>query len=803
MMMDRENVFTINNETLLNEYFESERAKIYCEKENIKSIYFFRTLEIYIELIKNNSEYTWVDLVSAFKDMILFNNNLDFCINTKIYNEFSRYRNHFGLLFTKTTDENYLVKFDYTKFDNYTISMLKKTTDLNLKQGNPVIADNFLVENFGFEYYTSIEQKIAVDYNLNLRNGKSLLVVLPTGKGKSLVFKTPLFFEAGLSILIVPTVSLAIDQNLKLDKLANISNNVYYSGLESKEKKEIISNLKNDKLDILVISPEGLLGKNIKNLIIDLAKRKLISRFIFDEAHLIVDWGNFFRVEYQLIADFWKKLKKDYDPNIKTLFLTATIDDFQVDKIRSNFNLEDDLIQIRADNFRRELNFYIHRSKDKNNKANDLIAKALILAKPMIIYLDRLDEIDRIYDKLIEIGYSENSLKKFTSRTKQRLELINNWKEDKIDIIIASSAFGIGVDKPNIRTIIQGYIPENISRLYQEAGRAGRDRFSAVSYLSYNSNQDFKIANFFVEKVISAENALVRWKSMFSSINKIKGIYFIDCNTVPTHLKYTSEKNRSWNIHLILKLKETDRIEIIDFNQNYILEMKIKDPKLLNKNINVDYFENILENDRHNFRNGYSMIKKYLKKENCLSEYVNEINTFYPADNCLSCDYCRENDISVFFRKQANINIVDSKKHNSNTIDSFSTVFQLKGYYFKKILEKKEIERVIDSEIDCIISSDVGKNFLKLKNSSLKKVTLIDFLEFDKYPTVYFNCFKKIGIIITKQNDYKIVKKIINQNLKPIIIVEKNYYVPEESRYARDLFNSFDPISMLEKEDLC
>lgn len=453
--------------------------------------------------------------------------------------------------------------------------------------------DAILAKHTGFSAYKSFEQKVAVHTALNLPNGHTLLISLPTGGGKSLVTQLLASSSDGLTVVIVPTVALALDQyHAARHNLTDGAEIYCYRGEQSEvERSTIIKALKEKKARILFTSPEAILKNPELHRILDGAtKSHYLANVVVDEAHVVPDWGVFFRPDFQIFSILLKKWKRESEEYIRTFLLSATLSDDVVDTLFALFGTDGKNAQVRCDALRQEPRFYFHSAKSRKEQDDKTIEAIKLLPKPMVVYVLEPREAKDLQKKLRHIGYKNIPI--FTGETKEadRDTVLTGWKNHDFDVVIATSAFGIGVDKPDVRTIIHACCPENLSRFYQEVGRGGRDRLPSLSlfipYQSrYDSEGDVRRALGLVNKrVLTVERAVIRWKGMLS--NPAAMIDADECvlNTSATpstmtdeEAEYAGNRNVAWNVNLLLFLHRTGFIDLLD--ANYVFDKKTNPPK--------------------------------------------------------------------------------------------------------------------------------------------------------------------------------------------------------------------------------
>ena len=444
-----------------------------------------------------------------------------------------------------------------------------------------------------FKTYKNFEQKIAVHSALNLPQGDTLLISLPTGGGKSLVTQLLASSSPGLTIVIVPTVALALDQFYAAKSNLIQNDGIYcYRGEQSDDERvAIIKALKGRNARILFTSPEAILkNQELYRLLDKAAEDQYLANIVVDEAHVVPDWGVFFRPDFQIFSIVLKKWKRKSENKVRTYLLSATLSDDVVDTLFSLFGTEGHNVQVRCDALRQEPRFYFQSVKSLKEQDDKTLEAIKLLPKPMVVYVLEPREAKDLQQKLRKEGYL--NIPTFTGETKEneRDVVLNGWKKHDYDIVIATSAFGIGVDKPDVRTIIHACCPENLSRFYQEVGRGGRDRLPSLSlfmpYQSrYDSDGDVRRALGLVNKrVLTVERSVIRWNGMISNPAAIIDAdeCVLDTSSTPPSMndeeaEYAGNRNVAWNINLLLFLYRTGFIDLLD--ANFVINKNVRPHK--------------------------------------------------------------------------------------------------------------------------------------------------------------------------------------------------------------------------------
>ncbi|MBL7792669.1 MAG: RecQ family ATP-dependent DNA helicase [Saprospiraceae bacterium] len=348
-----------------------------------------------------------------------------------------------------------------------------------------------LKQFFGFEGYRTYEgeplQEKAVRAAVQHR---SLLAIFPTGGGKSITFQVPALMNGqsmkALTVVISPLQSLMKDQVDNLER-AGITEAVTINGLlDPIERAKSLERVADGSAALLYISPESLRSKTIERLLLG----RKIARFVIDEAHCFSAWGQDFRVDYLYIADFIKNLqeKKNLADPIPVSCFTATAKQKVIEDIRAYFweklNLELEVFQASA--ARSNLHYKVFEKEGDEDKYNAL--RNLIDDKncPTIVYVSRTRKATELSERLRADGFNARAFHGKMEAT-EKIENQNAFIAGDVQIMVATSAFGMGVDKKDVGLVIHFDISDSLENYVQEAGRAGRDeKIEAECYVLYN-----------------------------------------------------------------------------------------------------------------------------------------------------------------------------------------------------------------------------------------------------------------------------------------------------------------------------
>jgi ATP-dependent DNA helicase RecQ len=351
---------------------------------------------------------------------------------------------------------------------------------------------HILSKYWGFSKFRPLQEDIIQ----SVLDGKDTLALMPTGGGKSLCFQVPALLKPGICIVVSPLIALMKDQveNLKDKGIKAIA---IISGMGKREVDIALDNCIYGDIKFLYLSPERLLSELVRVRL----RHMQVNLIAIDEAHCISQWGYDFRPSYLHLAEL-----REIHPNVPILALTATATERVAADIQLKLNFQH--AQIFRKSFeRKNLSYLVY---NEENKLRKLFSIAKNVKGTGIIYVRNRRETQEVARQLTMQGISADFYHAGLD-TPLRMKKQTAWKNSEVKVIVATNAFGMGIDKSDVRFVVHLDLPESLEAYYQEAGRGGRDEKKAYAVLLFNNSDVFQLKN--------------RFEQQYPSIEEIKQIY--------------------------------------------------------------------------------------------------------------------------------------------------------------------------------------------------------------------------------------------------------------------------------------
>lgn len=787
--------------------------------DNVNTAVADRMINAYQRFMSNQTFEKQIEFECSLRNFLLF---LKTSVTIKGYNLLTP--NRFGLKVNYSNDSiyanfelpNYVNEtFVRTTFDNQQVQ--KVADDTAIKAVNPYI---YKLTKQKFRTFKSIEQQLAVMGALRVPAGYTAMVAMSTGGGKSLITQTVSYqYDNSLTIIIVPTISLMLDQQRNASSIIKPDNKeeimYYHSGCNV---DELISALDENLVRMLFISPEALI-KNIRiqDSILKANSKGYLKNLVIDEAHIIIEWGASFRVDFQCLDSFKRLLGKD-NPSLRTYLLSATFSKKVVDNLKMFYGDDDRWIEIRLDALRKEPRFDIIKCNsytEKHDRIKELVCK---LPRPMIIYVNSPDDAEKVQHELAKVGFDNTRI--FTGKTKSidRERIINEWISDKFDLMIATCAFGVGVDKKDVRTVIHSYIPSSADQYYQECGRGGRDGLPCLSVMLY-TDDDIKATMSMTQKVLTVEKLCGRW---FSMLNNRKTNIRLDSIVIDTSVKpnysdtdsfYVDVNNAdiTWNVYVILLLRRARMIEITDVkysDDRYIFNIRLIDKRIrFDCEQTIEIFNSIRDDESKSI---YMEIKELTSKlrrvgKSCWSSMFNDIYLL-TEEYCAGCN--NHNDIRS---ERGNHFPLKKPIFYPVSIPEGKLCDVMTGTKEMLIICEEDSYEIIQNLLigaDIIIIPDESELAFRLLNSKIIKPTqyCMGYSEFFDLSRMNSYYYLSGNIVFYIGDDQELAERVLNishdKEYNRVYVVNSDFYIAKRNKNISELVNGACKYDYIIKKEL-
>jgi ATP-dependent DNA helicase RecQ len=453
-----------------------------------------------------------------------------------------------------------------------------------------VPGDPFLTDVLGptFTSYTSPGQRQAIRTVLASQDSATIVVNLPTGTGKSAVAIAPALLQSatgGVSVIVVPTTSLALDQERAVkEHLASSkpdrdhpSRFAYFGGQAETERAEIRSAIREGTQRLLFVSPESLLTSLAPSLYAAAAAGHM-RNFVIDEAHLVTSWGVEFRPEFQALSGFRRDLLRvtsaTRQSGFRTIVMSATITEDALDTLVALFGEPGPVEYVASVFVRPEPEYWLHACESGTERLDLVVEAGRHFPRPAVIYVSRPEDASRVAGRLRADGNLRVAEVTGGTSTEQRRRVIEQWRGDSfapelaarvsdVDVVVGTSAFGLGVDQSDVRSVLHACVPESIDRYYQEVGRGGRDGLASAAVVLHTPNDLVTARRLSSTRLIGVELGLERWSAMLHSAESLGGNrYRVSLETQRSAIVRDSRENEAWNLRTLSLMMRAGLIRV-------------------------------------------------------------------------------------------------------------------------------------------------------------------------------------------------------------------------------------------------
>lgn len=435
--------------------------------------------------------------------------------------------------------------------------------------------DPFMAKATTLNAYLSRGQREALRAMFQLPAGMTLLANLPTGSGKSLLGQAAALVHGGLgkiTLVIVPTVALAMDQARRMEAMLRSLEPgwegtplAYHGGVGQEDRHRIRRAIEDGSQRILFASPESVTG-SLRRPIEAAANSGYIRTIVIDEAHLVSSWGDAFRPAFQLLPAMVRTLRQLNTAHpIRAVLASATLTANTVEVLQTLFGPPSDTYMVAGVHLRSEPRYGSHEAGSTVERTQLTLEAVHAAPRPFILYVTKRSHARAWHERLTTHGYQRIALFHGGTDDRERERILADWANNAIDGVVATSAFGLGVDKSDVRAVIHATLPESLDRFYQEVGRGGRDGRACASLLLFEAD-DIPLARGIASPtLIGNDNGFERWDMMLSTARQDaseRELYWLDITLRPPRLKQNSLANEAWNLRLLTLMARAGLIEI-------------------------------------------------------------------------------------------------------------------------------------------------------------------------------------------------------------------------------------------------
>ena len=454
--------------------------------------------------------------------------------------------------------------------------------DADLVNARQLPSDPFWKHAHQYETYRGETQRQSARAAV-LNDSGALVIALPTGRGKTAVaWSKVLLSTQGVTIVVVPTVVLALDMERRTAEAAQYRGQslsptgryAYIGSLDNEAKKDLREQVRSGRQRLLYTSPEAFVS-GLAAAVLECAEAGYLQQIVIDEAHLVDQWGSDFRSEFQtmpgLIREAHEKAPEGAKPSV--LLLSATLSQQPLDLLMKLFSVGKEKAElVWGSELRTEPAFFFDSFQDETARTQAILNAISKLPRPLILYTTKVDDAENWVDILRGEGLVRVGSVTGKSTDDERSSVMERWRGlstsgqttgTSLDVIVGTSAFGLGLDMPNVRTVLHACLPETVDRYYQEVGRAGRDGRPSVAYLCSVPHDEHIAKQLSRVTMIGDELGWQRWRKLLHAGTEIRSLrYRVRKSTLPVYMTEGYGRSARWNVRTLTLMAQADIIRL-------------------------------------------------------------------------------------------------------------------------------------------------------------------------------------------------------------------------------------------------
>ena len=525
------------------------------------------------------------------------------------------------------------------------------------------VAGDPLLKSVGREFYRSTGQRAAVRTALSTPAGGTTVVALPTGEGKSLIFQlahTVGFVGSSrtdsrsVTLVIVPTVALGLNHQIEAVEICRLTPPLTFQGGNEVSNAQIVQHISDGSQGLCFASPEAACG-TLRGALRRAAEGGYLRALVVDEAHLIDQWGTGFRTEFQELSGLRRELLAMSPPEqrFRTILLSATLTDSSLETLRSLFGGDESFESFAAVQLRPEPDYWVAPKTTEVGRIDRVLEAMHHAPRPAVLYVTKVNDADAWMARLVDAGFGRIAKLHGKTRREEREAVVEQWRRGALDVVVGTSAFGLGIDYAHARSVVHACVPETLDRFYQEVGRGGRDGCASLSLIVPTPRDLIEAKALNAKKIISVRRGLERWTTMFErKILLPNGRFAVKIDGRPgataEDIDMSGDRNTDWNLRTLALMSRAGLIRMKGspnprpIAEGDWLELEILEEGHLDRSIWSEFVEPIrTANAAANDRN-FDLMERFLSANDCPASVLEALyGSSRVGAECSRCRVCR------------------------------------------------------------------------------------------------------------------------------------------------------------------